>query len=65
MQLFYDAVGFKMNFVMTIRLGLVGSTLLPILAATDYKTRNRMSFFFLAATIAALFAAVFLNPPEA
>ncbi len=62
-QLFYDAMGFKINLVMALRAAIVGSTLLPVLATTDAKTRNRLPFIFFAATIAAFLAAVFLNPP--
>ncbi len=62
-QLFYDAMGFKINLVMAIRAAIVGSTLLPVLATTEAKTRNRLPFIFFAATIAAFLAAVFLNPP--
>lgn len=42
-RLFYDAVGFRMNFVLIIRVGLLTSVLIPLVALTPIKTVTRLT----------------------
>lgn len=63
-QLFYDAIGFKLNLLLSARTALLGATLLPILAGTNPRVRELCGHLFLALFVVALVASVLLNPPE-
>ena len=64
-QLFYDAIGFKLNLVLSARTVLLGATLLPMLAGTKPRVRQTSAYLFLALFVVALIASVLLNPAEA
>ena len=64
-QLFYDAIGFKLNLVLSARTALLGATLLPILASATPRVRQTYAYLFLALFVVALFASVLLNPAAA
>ena len=63
-QLFYDALGFRLNFVLSVRSALLGATLVPILAGSAARVRQTMGFLFLALFVISLVASVILNPAE-
>ena len=61
-QLFYDAVGFRMNIAMAVRVALVMTTLLPVLAITGTKARKVFCWSSFVALLVCVLAAIFLNP---
>jgi len=61
-QLFYDAIGFKLNLVLSARTALLGATLLPILTSTTRRVRQTYAYLFLALFVVALSASLLLNP---
>lgn len=63
-QLFYDAIGFKVNLLLSARSALLGATLLPILSCNTRRIRDAYAYFFLALFAIALIASVMLNPVE-
>ena len=63
-QLFYDAVGFKWNLVLSVRTVLLGATLLPVLAASQRRIRQSWAYLFLGLFVVALVTSVILNPAE-
>ncbi len=60
-RLFYDAVGFRMNLFLAVRIAIVLTALVPVLAATRRSSVNRFAWLNLIAFVICGIASVALN----